>query len=233
MVSYIRYIPRGYIDSEAALLRIAKTRHPDRWRSELMHEKETEIYSGLGTRYNAEVLGGLLREQIPRADREANKAIAERLFDFEDAAYDLRIALHAGDLIAEFVDERGEFGWVKSEGWGGDEGLWILLRGVVWLDDSFCRLTLFKIDSVDKFASELHVSSTTKRHRASEVAMERGFKEWREDRKDDIPSEREDFHYMKRKFGASRDDVRELRRTAPKLLRGRPPAKKRTDKSRT
>jgi hypothetical protein len=119
MVAYVRYIPRGYIDSESALLRIAKARHPDRWRPELLHEKEAEIYSGLGTRHNAQVLGGLLREQIPLADLKANEAIADRLFDFEDAVYDLRIALHAGDLIAEYCDERGEFGWIRSDGWGG------------------------------------------------------------------------------------------------------------------
>jgi hypothetical protein len=159
MVSYIRYIPRGYIDSEAALLRIAKTRHPDRWRPELLHEKEAEIYQLLGKSelrksYNAAALEGLLREQIPQADLRANGDIAERLYDFNYAVRDLRIALHAGDLIAEFCDERGEFDWIKPAGWGGDEALWALFTGYVTLEDGWVRLILFKIDSIDKFAGQ-------------------------------------------------------------------------------
>jgi hypothetical protein len=159
MVAYVRYIPPGYIDSEGALLRIAKARNPDRWRPELLHEKETEIYRGLGTRYKADFLEFELREQIPQAEMEGNRAIAERFFDFNDAVYDLRIALHAGDLIAEFCDERGEFGWIESAGWGGDNALENLLRGDVELKDGWVRLILFKIDSIDKFASQPDASA--------------------------------------------------------------------------
>ena len=74
-------VPRGYVDSEAALLRIAKTRHPDRWRIESMNEKEAEIYSGLGSLYDAEILGDLLRSSVPASNEAEIQAIAERLGD--------------------------------------------------------------------------------------------------------------------------------------------------------
>jgi hypothetical protein len=156
MVADVRYAvpPRGYIFSVDALLRIAAARHPDRWRPELLHQKEAEIYSGLGRKYKADFLELELRTQIPQAEIEGNRAIAERFFDFNDAVYDLRGALHAGDLIAEYCDERGEFGSIKSAGWGGgDEGLLALLGGTVKLEDGWVRLVLFKIDSIDKFAA--------------------------------------------------------------------------------
>jgi hypothetical protein len=47
------------------------------------------------------------------------------------------------------------------------------------------------------------------------------FREWRKERGGDIPSEREDIAHMKQ-FGVGRDKVRELRKTAPKLPRGKP-----------
>lgn len=223
MVTSVRYYPRGYIGSEGALLRIAKTRHPERWQQ--LHEKEAEIYSGLGTRYNAEVLGAILRQEIPRDALKADVAIAERLFDFEDAARDLRAALHAGDLAAEFVDERGEFGWIKSAGWGGDEGIWILFRGVVTLEDGWVRLILFKIDAIDRFAVAAAPSSAKQeRPKLSVREAKQKFKEWRESRGEDTPTQNEDFEYMRR-LGVSRDRVKLLRKEYPSLPRGKPKAK--------
>jgi hypothetical protein len=230
MVATVPFIPRDYINLQGALLRIAKARHPDRWRPELLHKKEAEIYSDLGEKYNAEVLEYVLRDEIPLADLQANKAIAERLVDFEEAVFDLRIALHAGDIIAEFCDERGEFGSIKSASWGGGAGLQALLRGTVELEDGWVRLILFKIESIDKFAKRPDVRP--KRHPKSRAEMERGFGKWRKDCEPHIPSEPEDYEYMSREFGASREIVRDLRESAPKLPRGRPPAKNGRDKSR-
>jgi hypothetical protein len=151
--------PRGYISSVDALLRIAEARHPDRWHRELLHQKEAEIYSGLGRKYKADFLELELRTRIPQAEMEGNRAIAERFFDFNDAVYDLRTALHAGDLIAEYCDERGEFGWIKSAGWGGDNAHVNLLRGTVELEDGWVRLILFKIDAIDKFSNQPKASA--------------------------------------------------------------------------
>jgi hypothetical protein len=146
--------PRGYITSVDALLRIAKARHTDRWHRGMLHAKEDEIYSGLGRKYKADFLELELRTQIPQAEMEGNRAIAERFFDFNDAVYDLQTALHAGDLIGEYCDERGEFGWIKSAGWGGDNARVNLLRGTVELEDGWIRLILFKIESIDKLANQ-------------------------------------------------------------------------------
>jgi hypothetical protein len=223
MVSNTRYYPKGYIGSEDAVLRIAKARHPDRWRPELLHEKEAEIYQGLEGPvkiYNAAALEGLLREQIPQADLKANGDIAERLYDFNYAICDLRIALHAGDLVAEFCDERGKFDWIRPAGWGGDEALWALFTGIVTLEDGFVRLILFKIDSIDKFTKQPDVR--IKGPTYSLADMQRGFEEWRKKCHPKIPSLTEDYEHMNRKFGASRDLVEKVRESVPKLKRGRP-----------
>jgi hypothetical protein len=225
MVAYVRYVPPGYVDAEGALLRIAKALHPDRWRPELLHPKEAEIYAGLGTLYKADYLRGYLRSEIPKADLKENAAIADRMYDFEDAVYDLRIALHAGDLVAGYCDERGKFGWIESTIWGGDQALQALLRGIVTLEDGWVRLILFKIESIGKFinGSRTTPASTP---RLSKATINREWGNWRDQRKGNIPTEDEDFEHM-RKFGARRDEVRELRDTAPKLKRGRPPGKTR------
>jgi hypothetical protein len=157
MVTHDRYVPPGYIDAEGAILRIAKARHPDRWRPELLHPKEAEIYAGLGApymSYKADFLIGYLRSEIPQADLKQNAGIAERMYDFDNAARDLRAALHAGTVTAEFVDERGEYGWIQPTGWGGDEAIEALLRGTVILEGNWRRLILLKIDAIDKLAAE-------------------------------------------------------------------------------
>lgn len=166
MATTIRYVPRGYIDTERALIRIATIRKPDRWHSDGMHPKEREIYAGLGQLYNAQYLGDHLRVQIPAHERKENPEILERLLDYNDAIYDLREALHAGDFVAEFVDEHGIFDFIKSEGWGGEAGLEILCCGIAWLDYgplTASRLVLFRSETIEKFGLSLvaaDVSST-------------------------------------------------------------------------
>ncbi len=155
MATTIRYIPRGYVDTERALIRIATIRNPERWRSEVMHTTERNIYEGLGRAFNSELLGDHLRVLIPEQEREADQNILERLLDYNDAIYDLREALHAGDFVAEFVDENGRFDFIQSQGWGGDAGLEILCRGIAWLDcgtEAVSRLVLFKAETIESFA---------------------------------------------------------------------------------
>jgi hypothetical protein len=233
MVATVPFVPKGYLYSEDALLRIANIRHPDRWRQALLHPKEAEIYANLNQPkgFNAQVLQYILMDEIPLDDLNANPDIARRLRDFDYAAYDLRIALYSGDIIAEFIDKRGKLGWIKSSSWGGDNAMSILLLGVVDLEDgAYGRRILFKIDSIDKLAKQPVVRP--KRHPKSRAEMERGFGKWRKDCEPHIPSETEDYEYMSREFGASREIVRDLRESVPKLPRGRPPAKSGRDKSR-
>jgi hypothetical protein len=226
MAATVPFRPKDYLYSEDALLRIAKARHPDRWQPELLHPKEAEIYFGLGMRFNAQVLEYILREEISEADLDANRAIGWRLRDFEDAAYDLQIALHSGNIIAEYVDKRGEFGWIKPSGWGGDNAMSILLLGIVDLEDDVTgRRVLFKIESVDKLiATSARAAGKPEMPKLSEAAVGRAFKKWRDSRGENIPTQTEDFAHM-RQLGVGRDRTMKLRQNFPSLPRGKPKAK--------
>jgi hypothetical protein len=68
--------------------------------------------------------------------------------------------------------------------------------------------------------------SATGPARYSWPAVQAKFHEWRAQRGEDIPTEKEDIAYMKQ-FGVGRDKVRELRQTARRLPRGKPPAQRR------
>lgn len=227
MATNIRYVPRGYIDTERALIRIATVRNPGRWRVDAMHSKEREIYEGLGRSFNAEFLGDHLRYHISAEDRKADQNILERLFDYNDAISDLREALHAGDFVAEFVDEHGKFDFIKSEGWGGEAGIEILCRGVAWLDYghlTVCRLVLFKAETIETFAAKpisADAQNRTQPPRVRQADIQKRFNEWRSSIEPKIPSEIEDYNHM-RQFGVSRERVRTLRRNAPRKTRGRP-----------
>jgi len=58
------------------------------------------------------------------------------------------------------------------------------------------------------------------KRRIAEAEIQKVFKDYRDSRGGDIPSEKEDIAYMKR-FGVSRERVRELRKNASRLPRGR------------
>lgn len=227
MATTIRYVPREYMDTERALIRIAAVRKPDRWCLDNMHPKEREIYEGLGRIYNAQYLADHLRVQIPADERKANPEILERVLDYNDAIYALREALHAGDFVAEFVDEHGKFDFIKPEGWGGEAGLEILCCGVAWLDYgplTASRLVLFKKETIETFAAKSISADAENRAplpRVIQADIEKHFNEWRNSRGQNIPSEAEDYNHM-RQFGVSRERVRSLRQKAPRKTRGRP-----------
>jgi hypothetical protein len=129
-----RYVPRGHIGSEQALVLIAKAKNPDRWRDDMLSPKEKEIYEGLGRTLNAELLGDHLRTILTKAERE-DSAVVERMCDFEDAARLLRESLHSGDISGRYLDENGNWHDVPAERWGADDGLDVLLQGFISLEE--------------------------------------------------------------------------------------------------
>ena len=68
-------------------------------------------------------------------------------------------------------------------------------------------------------ASQPSARGTPARYSLSAIQEE--CREWRAQRGENIPTEKEDTAYLKQ-FGVGRDKVRELRRTAPRLPRGKP-----------
>jgi hypothetical protein len=159
-----RYVPRGYIGSEQALVLIAKTNHPDRWRDDLLLDQEREIYERLGSSLNGELLGDHIKVNIAKTDRESG-LVMERVCDFEDAAHWLRENLHSGDLIGKYLDENGDWHDIPSKRWGADDGLEALLKGVVVFDEGrylVSRLILFS--TKDLMAS---VTTSVSPHKAA------------------------------------------------------------------
>lgn len=151
-----RYIPRGCSCSGQALVLIAKASHKDRWQDNRLMKKEREIYGSLGQTLNAEILGDHLKVMIPESALRENPNVLERLCDFEDAAHWLRECLHAGDLVAKYIDEDGNWNEISSRRWAADDGLEALLRGMVVLDEGqhfVSRLVLFSLNELEDLVS--------------------------------------------------------------------------------
>jgi hypothetical protein len=100
-----RYVPRGHIGSEQALVLVAKATNPDRWRDHMLIPKEKEIYEGLGRTLKAEHLDEHIRVMLSKPEREGS-AVVERICDFHDAAHWLRRAC----MLAIFPDGT----WTKT-----------------------------------------------------------------------------------------------------------------------
>ena len=144
-----RYVPRGHIGSEQALVLVAKANNPERWRDDLLAPKEKEIYEQLGWNLNADLLGEHLRAMLSEAERQGS-AFVERLCDFEDAARSLRESLYAGEISARYLDENGKLHDIPAERWGADDGLDSLKHGVVWLDEGDAsRLVLLAVKDLE------------------------------------------------------------------------------------
>jgi hypothetical protein len=223
-----RYIPKGYLEPEKALQRIAKIRHPAHWGTERLSPEEAQVYDGLGRTLNAEFLQEHLHARLKRTEfKKDHSLIVERFADFEDAVDDLRAALHANELCAEYVDESGRFGAIPAERWGADDGRQSLLRGVICLDEGdteVSRLALFKIKDVEKFARQ---STTGVGHSGPSISDAKARDEllkFRESRGGNTLTGKEEIAYL-RELGVSRLRARKIRRMFKRLPRGRPKRK--------
>jgi hypothetical protein len=228
-----RFYPKGYIGSEQGILRVAKKRDPNHWIPERIHPDELPVWEGLGTRYNALLLQNHLSVLVPIEQRKDDTSMIDRLCDFGDALVEIRKALHAGDLVAEFLDESGKFDSISKDGWGGGAGEETLLRGIVDIADRGSRLMLFRIMTLDQFAASLPpawpepVLETNLRPAPRMLAKKlpvsekrRLFREWRDSSAERIPPLSEDVAQMKL-AGISREDTRQLRKDFPRLPRGK------------
>ena len=218
-----RYVPRGHIGSEQALVLVAKATNPERWRYDVLIPKEKEIYERLGRTLNAELLGDHINVMLSKAEREGS-AIMERILDFEDAARWLRESLHAGDISGRYLENR-KLHDIPAERWGADDGLDSLLRGVVWLDEGDAsRLVLLAVKDLEALCrssgSNKKASNRLAQPTISDAKAEQEFKAWRAQRGQDIPTEAEDCRHMKQ-FGVSRDRVRLLRTKVENRTRGK------------
>lgn len=77
----------------------------------------------------------------------------------------------------------------------------------------------FVVSGVTRSADSPSVAGTARRY--SETAVQAKFREWRDQRGDDIPTITEDVEHMKQ-FGVGRNKVRDLRKNALRLPRGKP-----------
>ncbi|MET4493485.1 hypothetical protein [Bradyrhizobium sp. LA7.1] len=151
-----RFYPRGFTGSEDTILTIAKIRDPDRWQFEDMNPDEREVWTGLGKTLNAEFIYNHLGVLTLKANKDQRAAMTHRLCDYGDALNELRKSLYSGELVAHFCDESGKMWNILKDGWGGDEGPGILLRGVVDLEGGIWRrVVLLKTDEIETFARSL------------------------------------------------------------------------------
>ena len=218
----MRFYPKGYMGSEAAAVRIAKTRNPSHWTG--ISPDEQAVWNGLGKISNAEFVGDDLRVLLGRTG--ATDWI-ERVCDFEDALIELRTALYAGEITAYYRDDHGKLNFILKDGWGHDQAADILRRGVVDLADEWGKTVLLKTDDVDRLASSLppaeQASPATKGRALKRSAAEKRhiFEQWRESLNGRIPTLPEDIAAMK-DHGINRDDTRALRKDYPRLPPGKP-----------
>lgn len=228
-----RFYPKGFIGSERALITIASTRDPQRWKPDAMVPEEQGVWDKLGPTLNATWIYDHLPYYVAETRRDGTM---DRYCDFMAALEELRKSLFAGEITAYFTHEDGRLDHIFKEGWGGDEAEDILLSGIVDLSGGVLRrVILFKGDDVAKLAQSLppawsakieprdngNQSQTIKRP-ASE--KREAFKNWRDSLNGRIPTLAEDIVAM-RNVGINREDARELRRDHPSLPRGKPKTK--------
>lgn len=139
MATSVRFYPKGTVGTETAILWLARAKYPSRWTDDAMSEVEQRVWSGINRSFNGYVIGD---ELVYRTrDKRAPDTIL-RLADFEECLLELRRALHAGDLVAHFIDEHGAGDFVKPYSWGSDGAVTVLLTGVADLEDGYARLIL-------------------------------------------------------------------------------------------
>jgi hypothetical protein len=232
----MRFIPKGYMGSEAAIVHIAKTRDPSHWTADRISPDEQAVWSGLGKTLNAELLDSHLRVLVKKPD----DTMMDRLCDFSDALAELIKALFAGEITAWFVDENGKLNFILKNGWGGDHGADILLRGVVDLVDGRRKPVLLKADEINSLAMSLppadpeqEEAGATKARALKRPTTEKRkmFKQWWESLNGRIPTRAEAIAAMKDR-GINRDDTRELLKEYPHLPRGKPRSSKKTSVNR-
>jgi hypothetical protein len=114
---------------------------------------------------------------------------------------------------ADNVEFRFYCGQLDPKSPFGDAGV-----GGAWIFVSRESLTLVTADAALSNRVEPETEHSARRY--SHTAAETEFKKWRASRGNDIPTELEDIAHMQR-FNVGRDKVRDLRKSHPRLPRGR------------
>jgi hypothetical protein len=233
LVTTTRFYPKGYIGLEQGILLVAKIRNPERWLESDFLPGESAIWDGLGWVYNAEYLQNHLAVLVPKENRDADTGMIDRLCDYGDASVEVRKALYAGELTAEYIDENGQLGTIIREGWATEAGSEILSRGIADLADRWTSLVMVCQAKLELFARELspagmdvvpQKANPEPAKRIAEATIAKKFAEWRASRGRDIPTYPEDVAFMKQ-FGIGRNRVRKLREGVARLPRGKPAKK--------
>ncbi|MET4364311.1 hypothetical protein ABIB06_004910 [Bradyrhizobium sp. LB8.2] len=224
-----RFYPKGFIGSEEAILKIAKTRDPERWGDDAMSSDERQVWNALGKSLNATFIYNHLPYHVKEADRA--EGTIDRYCDFMEALSELRKSLFAGETVAYFCEDSGKMKHVLKEGWGGDEGDDILLKGTVTLEGGLWdRVILLKASDIEFLARSLPPawSSGGKVELAERITgagandkKRQIYKAYRDALDDVIPTIVDDVAAMK-SHGISRQDTRWLRKQFPSRPRGRP-----------
>jgi hypothetical protein len=147
-----RFIPRDFIAIERGLIMMATLRDPARWEWARLEPAERSFYDELGYRFSSESLRNDFLFMIP-TEAEENPEILERVKDYYDALNDLREALYAGEIIAQFLDSSGQLTPILNEVWGTDQGEKILICGMVPLrHDGRDAPALLSLEKLEAFA---------------------------------------------------------------------------------
>ena len=223
-----RFYPKGFIGSEEATLSIARTRNPGRWKDGAMSPAEKDVWKTLGKSLNATFIYNHLPYYVKEGDR--TEATMDRYCDFMEAAGELRKSLFAGETVAFFIEDSGKLDHILKDGWGGDQGEDILLKGTVSLEGGVWeRVILFKQTDIGSLAKTLPPAWTPESDLKPDSITGAGAKEkkrkiyrdYREALGDELPTIVKDIQVMKA-LGISREDTRWLRKGFPSRPPGRP-----------
>lgn len=140
----VRFYPEGYIGLEQATLKIAKHLEPDTWDSEKFLCGENAFWSGLAIENSAVDISTQLWLSYKEYSPEEKYNVYGRIQSFLYARQQLQKWLFSGEIIGEYIDESGRWGWIQNDGWGTAAGLDILERGVGTLEDGWVRLVLLR-----------------------------------------------------------------------------------------
>ena len=228
MVTNVRFYPKGTIGVDQAALWLARSKYPQRWDFEKMTLEERDVWQGMNVNFNGAVIDF---EHSFRTKALGDSNSMERYCDFSEALYELRQALHAGDLIAFFIDENGKQGFVLPYSWGGDRGREVILSGIADLDDGYRRLILLHETDLKKVFGksfgQVDSLGMPKQRPPSKAELDRWYELRIQDftAPDTIPSVEDDERGAKAEFpGVKRGMVREVRkRLAPESWSKRGP----------
>lgn len=169
-----RFYPSGCIGTFQAILALAKSKHPEHWKSDTITPKEEVLWLSINVTRNGLLIWDFLANEIGWK----TSGTIDRWCDFLESKQELQKMLYGGGLTAKFIENDGQMNVIKAHSWGVADVDEVFLTGIAVLADGNSYVVLIEEAELEKrFALNRSAEGASLRP-PSQASLREWYKTW-------------------------------------------------------